>query len=180
MPVAAMEGGMTESDILWHGRPWIGPSVAFRAIGAVAMAVVAYLLLSMGGIQTLQLLSFPLYLWVFGAIGLAWLASLAGLLVLRASMKYTLRRSSMEVIRGIVGKRSLVVSPSAFSELEVDQGVVARMLNYGSLEVRSQGGQQLNLLLIRNPNEVSAKIREVMATPTVRIATDPPVAPVGK
>ena len=70
------------------------------------------------------------------------------------------------------------MSPSGFSELEVDQGMVGRMLNYGSLEVRSQGGQQLNLELIRNPREVSAKIRDVMTTPTVRIATDQPIAPI--
>lgn len=72
------------------------------------------------------------------------------------------------------------VSPSGFSELEMDQGIVARMLNYGTIEVRSQGGQQLKLELVRNPREVSAKIRDVMTTPTVRIATDQPVAPVTK
>ena len=163
-----------ESDVLWTGRPWITPAAVVRTVAVVVLAVLVYSLLSMAGLQFFELAALPLYLWAFGILGLAWLLSMSGLLVLRASQRYTLRRSSMEMARGILGKKSLVVSPSAFSELEVDQGMVGRMLNYGSLEVRSQGGQQLNLVLIRNPNEVSAKIRDVMATPTVRVATDSP------
>ncbi len=167
-----------ESDVLWSGRPWITPAAVLRTAGVVIIAIIVYLLLSMLGLVGIQILSYPLYFWVFGVLALAWLLSLAGLLVRRASLSYVLRRSSLEVQRGIAGRKSLVVSPSGFSELEVDQGVVGRILNYGSLEVRSQGGQQLNLELIRNPSEVSAKIREVMSTPTVRIATNQPVSPV--
>lgn len=164
-----------EPDVLWTGRPWITPTVAIRTAEVIILAALAYDLLSVEGLATFGVLSFPLFLWVIGILGLAWAFSLAGLLVRRASLRYTLRRSSIEVRRGILGKRSLVVSPSAFSELEVDQGIVGRMLDYGSLEVRSQGGQQLNLVLIRSPNEISAKIRGVMTTPTVRLANDPPV-----
>ena len=169
-----------ETDVLWAGRPWITPAVAIRTVAVIILAALGYFLLSMAGLQAIGLLSFPLYLWAFGILGLAWILSLAGLLAQRASLSYTLRRSSMEMTRGIFGRKSLVVSPSGFSELEVDQGIMGRLLNYGSLEVRSQGGQQLNLVLIRSPNDVSAKIREVMATPTVRVATDPPAAPLEK
>jgi hypothetical protein len=169
-----------ESDVLWSGRPWIRLSIVFRTIALVLVAVLAYVLLSMLGLLTFQFLTLPLYLWVYGLMALAWLLSLARLLVRRASSSYVLRRSSLEVVKGIAGKKSLLVSPSGFSELEVDQGIVARMLDYGSLEVRSQGGQQLNLELVRNPRKVSAKIRDVMTTPTVRVATDQPVAPITK
>jgi uncharacterized membrane protein YdbT with pleckstrin-like domain len=164
-----------DNDLIWSGRPWIGPSLALRTIGAIVvgfLAIVALLDLDVG----FSLLGFPLYVWVLLIIAVAWLASITGLLVLRASSKYVLRRSSMEVDRGIVSRRSLVISPSAFSELEVDQGVVGRMLNYGSLEVRSQGGQQLNLRLIHDPNGVSSKIRDAMTIPTVRLAKDEPAA----
>jgi hypothetical protein len=164
-----------ESDILWSGRPWIGPSVVLRTIALALVGVLVCVLLYMLGF-----LKFPLYLWVLGPVALAWLLSLASLLVRRASLSYVLRRGSLEVVKGIVGRKSLVVSPSGFSELEMDQGIVARMLNYGTIEVRSQCGQQLNLQLVRNPREVSAKIRDVMSTPTVRIATDQPVAPITK
>lgn len=164
-----------ESDVLWRGRPWIRPSVALRTVALVLVAVLAFVVLYMLG-----KLTYPLYLWVSGLVALAWLLSLVPLLVRRASLRYVLRRGSLEVVKGIVGRKTLIVSPSGFSELEVDQGIMGRMLNYGSLEVRSQGGQQLNLELIRNPREVSAKIRDVMTTPTVRIATDQPVPPLSK
>jgi membrane protein YdbS with pleckstrin-like domain len=169
-----------ESDVLWKGRPWIRPSVLLRTVALVLIAVLAFVFLSMLGKLTYQPLWVPLYLWVSGLVALAWLLSLVPLLIRRASSRYVLRRGSLEVVKGIVRKKSLVVSPSGFSELEMDQGIVGRMLDYGSLEVRSQGGQQLNLELVRNPREVSAKIRDVMTTPTVRVATDQPVSPLTK
>jgi uncharacterized membrane protein YdbT with pleckstrin-like domain len=161
-----------EKDAVWTGRPWVGPSIAIRTFGFVVGGILAFALLSVLGSLTFPILMVPLYVWVLGIFGIAWLISVAGLLILRASYTYVLRQSSIEVNQGIVRKRFLVVSPSAFSELETDQGILGRMLNYGSLEVRSQGGQQLNLILIRNPKGVSAKIRDVMAVPTVRIARD--------
>lgn len=161
-----------EEDVVWSGRPWIRPSLVARTIGVVVVGFVAFAVLSAMGALTLSILGVSLSDWVVVALAFAWLASMAGLLVMRASFTYVLRHSSVEIDHGIVSKRSLVVSPSAFSELEVDQGVIGRMLNYGSLEVRSQGGQQLNFMLIRDPRAVSAKIRGVMTVPTVRIARD--------
>ena len=159
-----------EKDIVWTGRPWVGPSIAIRTFAFAVGGFLALTLLSALGSLALSILEVPLYIWVLGILGVAWLVSVVGLLILRASYTYVLRQSSIEVNQGIVRKRFLVVSPSAFSELETDQGIVGRMLNYGSLEVRSQGGQQLNLILIRDPKGVSARIRDVMTVPTVRIA----------
>ena len=161
-----------KKDAVWTGRPWISPAIAFRTLAAIVGGFLAVVFLSLFGALTSPILTVPLYVWALGIIGIAWLISIMGLLVLRASYRYVLRPSSVEVDQGIVRRKYLVVSPSGFSELEVDQGIVGRMLNYGSLEVRSQGGQQLNLMLIRNPKEVSMKIRNVMTVPTVRIAKD--------
>jgi len=161
-----------EKEVIWTGRPWIGPALAVRTVVAVVGGLLVSVLLAGMGALTSPILAVPLYVWVLGIIGLAWLTSIMGLIVLRASYRYVLRQSSIEVDQGIVRRRFLVVSPSAFSELEVDQGLVGRMLNYGSLEVRSQGGQQLNLFLVRNPKGVSVKIRGVMTIPTVRIAKE--------
>jgi uncharacterized membrane protein YdbT with pleckstrin-like domain len=171
-----------EKDAIWTGRPWVGPALAVRTFAAIIGSFLALELLSALGALTSTILTVPLYVWVLGILGIAWLVSITGMLVLRASYRYVLRQSSVEVDQGIVRRRYLVVSPSAFSELEVDQGIVGRMLNYGSLEVRSQGGQQLNLMLIRNPKEVSLKVRNVMTVPTVRIAKDEPMiaAPAGQ
>ncbi|MDG6983105.1 MAG: PH domain-containing protein [Nitrososphaerota archaeon] len=164
-----MEG---DKDVVWSGRPWIGPSAVARTIGAALAAVVAFVALSALGLLGLSVLGIPLFAIAAGILAFAWLASIAGLIVMRASYRYVLRQSSVEVDRGIVSRRSLVVSPSAFAELEVEQGVMGRMMNYGSLEVRSQGGQQLNLWLIRDPKGVSTRIREVMTVPTVKVARD--------
>jgi membrane protein YdbS with pleckstrin-like domain len=161
-----------EKDAVWTGRPWVAPSIAIRTFAFVVGGFLALTLISALGSLTFPILEVPLFIWVLGILGLAWLVSVLGLLILRASYTYVLRQSSIEVNQGIVRKRFLVVSPSAFSELETDQGMMGRMLNYGSLEVRSQGGQQLNLILIRDPKGVSAKIRDVMTVPTVRIAKD--------
>ncbi len=167
-----MLGMGQEADVIWSGRPWIGPALIVRTAGAVVGGFLMLAVLSALGITGFPLLMVPLYVWVVGFIAVAWLASVVGLVVMRASFRYILRQSSMEVDQGIARKRFLVVSPSAFSELELDQGIVGRLLNYGSLEVRSQGGQQLNLMLIRDPKGVSAKIRGAMTIPTVRIARD--------
>ena len=161
-----------DQEVIWSGKPWIGPSVAGRTIGVIVLALIFYVILSVLGLLTLSVFARPLYVWALGALALVWLVSVVGLVLLRASRTYTLRRSSFQIEEGIAGKMLLVVSPSAFSELEVDQGVMGRMLDYGSLEVRSQGGQQLNLRLIRDPRGVSARIREVMTVPTVRVARD--------
>jgi uncharacterized membrane protein YdbT with pleckstrin-like domain len=163
-----------EADVIWSGRPWIGPSLVLRTILAIVIGILVLLGLSPLGVLTYSLLAAPIYVWVVGILTIAWLASLAGLMVMRASFRYVLRQNSVQVDQGIARKKSLIVSPSGFSELEVDQGIAGRLLNYGSLEVRSQGGQQLNLKLIRGPKEVSAKIRNVMTTPTVRIVKDEP------
>ena len=159
-------------DVVWSDRPWIGPATALRTIGVVVAGAVLFAALDSVGVLSLPVLGAPAYFWVAVVLALAWFASMAGLLVMRTSYRYVLRQSSVEVERGIAKKRLLVVSPSAFSELEVDQGIVGRILEYGRLEVRSQGGQQQNFRLIRDPKGVAVKIREVMTVPTVRIATD--------
>jgi uncharacterized membrane protein YdbT with pleckstrin-like domain len=161
-----------EADVIWSGKPWVGPSVALRSVVAVAVGIVAFAVLSSLGMLSSPILTVPVYVWALGILAFAWLASLARLLVLRASLNYVLRRSSVEVYRGIARKRTLIVSPSGFSELELDQGILGRVLDYGSIEVRSQGGQQLNLRLIRDPKGVAGRIRDVMTVPTVRIAKD--------
>ncbi len=159
------------TEILWTARPWVVPSLILRTIAFIVAGLVIALLLAPLATD-FTFIPLGIYFWTGVVIGLGWLISLGGLLLRRASFQYVLRPSSLEVKQGIARKKSLIVSPSGFSELEIDQGLVARMLNYGSLEVRSQGGQQLNLMLVRDPATVSSKIRSVMTIPTVRIAED--------
>ena len=162
-----------DADVVWSGRPWITPALVARTIVVAVVAVVLTVLISMVG-PIPSLLGFSVYAVLYLILGLVWVFSLLGLLMKRASLRYTLRQSSMELEQGIARKRSLTVSPSGFSELEVDQGIMGRILNYGSVEVRAQGGQQLNLELIKDPKDVTTKIRNVMSMPTVRIAKDSP------
>jgi uncharacterized membrane protein YdbT with pleckstrin-like domain len=170
----------TESEVVWEGRPWITPTLSIRTIAMFLVGLLLAVLMQGLGLLTRLMFGVPLYIWLGSLLALAWFASLASLLVLRASFDYVLRRNSIEINRGIASKKLLVVSASGFSELETDQGIVGRILNYGSVEVRSQGGQQLNLRLIRDPQGVSRSIRDVMTTPTVRISPDQPPNPVSK
>jgi membrane protein YdbS with pleckstrin-like domain len=160
----------SDPEAVWTGRPWIVPSAAARTVGAVALSILAVLAISMVGALGFTLLTVPLYAWVLLLVWLGWAASIGGLLVLRASWRYTLMQSVLEVRQGIARKKTLMISPSGFSELEVDQGIIARLMHYGTLEVRSQGGQRVTLELVRNPDYVSAVIRDVMTVPTVRLA----------
>jgi uncharacterized membrane protein YdbT with pleckstrin-like domain len=168
----------SESEVVWEGRPWITPTLCLRTIAIFLVGLLLAVLLQLSGLLTLSMIGVPLYIWLGSVFALAWLVNLASLLILHASFAYVLRRNSIEINRGIANKKLLVVSASGFSELETDQGIVGRILNYGSVEVRSQGGQQLNLKLIRDPQSVSRSIRDVMTTPTVRISPDQPSNPV--
>lgn len=161
-----------EAEVLWTGRPWIGPALVLRTVGVIIVAIILSYLLALAGFFFTPIGVFPLFLLLYGLLGLVWILMVIGLFVKRASYQYVLRHTTLEVNQGIARRKQLVVSPTGFSELEVDQGIVGRMLNYGSIEVRSQGSQQLNLSLIRSPKDVAAKIRDVMSTPTVRVAKD--------
>ena len=108
-------------------------------------------------------------MWTFLAFVVIWLISVFELLIVRASHTYILRQDGLEVKRGIIRLQSFVVTPSGFGDLLVFQSVGGRIFGYGDLTVNSQGERQTQLQLVRSPNTVADKMRDIMGKPIVRL-----------
>ena len=93
-------------------------------------------------------------------------------MILRASYKYVLRQSSMDIARGIITKKTYTLSAAGFSDLEVIQGVGDRLLNMGAIVMETDSRKDLRLIMIRDPTRVASRIKQVMTTPMVRLAPE--------
>ncbi len=159
-------------DIVWMGKPWIVPSVVYRTIVvAVVAAVVVWLEIFFGVVNTTSFLGVGIVFWTSLVFFIIWIGSLLHLVLLRASNTYILRNDSLEIRTGILTSRSAVITSSGFSDLEVIRSVSARMLNMGDIIIRTQSETDSNkmMVMVRNPLNVGGQIREVMAHPIVRI-----------
>lgn len=161
--------------MFWQGHPWVVP----RLIAGTTVLVVIGLVLTLAevrlGVAMLRATSIPVLGWTYGVMGIVWLLSALGLAILRASHKYVLRQSSLEVGQGILSRKIYTLSAAGFSDLEVIQGIGGRMLNMGDIQLETDSSRDLRMVMIRDPMGVASRIRQVMATPMVRIA--PEVAP---
>jgi uncharacterized membrane protein YdbT with pleckstrin-like domain len=163
-------------SVVWTGKPWIVPGVVTRTVLALVIAVVvSWVELSLDIAHriapNLQISNTTIILWIDLVVLLLWTLSLLHLLLLRASSTYLLRNDSLEIRHGILISRSVVLSPSGFSDLEVVRSIPGRIMNSGDIIIRTQSETESNLMMkrIRDPMNVAAKIREVMARPIVRI-----------
>ncbi|HVP41630.1 MAG TPA: PH domain-containing protein [Candidatus Krumholzibacteriaceae bacterium] len=161
---------MNTRSLIWAGKPWILPSALVRSIVIFIVAVVvSWLEFSYLAGMTDPILKMPILLWTGLVFFIVWVASLAHLLLLRASNTYILRNDGLEVRYGIVSSKSFVLSPSGFSDLEVIRSVSGRIIGIGDMVVRTQGERDVKMVRVRHPLEVADKIRQVMARPIVRI-----------
>jgi hypothetical protein len=74
----------------------------------------------------------------------------------------------MEVERGILSKRNIVLSTGGFSDMQVIRSITGRLLNVGDIIIRSEGEHDLRLKKIRKPVEIMGQIRDVMSRPLVK------------
>jgi hypothetical protein len=167
------------SEVDWEGHPWMLPSFIVLTVEAAALAIIlsagefagnlAYR--RIGPLSLIDItLGFVLFLWLVGTIRLA---------IQRASNKYTLRGSSLEIQRGLLGKRIFTVSAAGFSDLEVIKSITGRILNMGTIMIETDSDRDLRLIKVRDPVRIAALIRQVMTVPVVRVAAPgPPAAPV--
>lgn len=158
---------------LWTGRPWILPNAIARTILIIVLAVVV-VWLEFAVVAPLPAI-FGVQIWmltllVFLAV---WVVSLIPLLLLRSSNRYTLRRGSLEVKTGIASTKNFVLSPSGFSDLEVTQSVIGRMVNYGDITIHTQSERIATMKMVKDPNSVASQIRDTMGRPIVRIEGQP-------
>jgi uncharacterized membrane protein YdbT with pleckstrin-like domain len=158
----------TNGDILWSGRPWIIPQVVGITIFIVALGIIAAWLEFMLQLSTPFMPGIWLFLGTFLVLGVVWLALVLRYLLQRATEKYTLRRIGVEVERGIISKRNIVLSTGGFSDMQVIRSLTGRLLNVGDIVIRSEGEHDLRLKKIRKPVETMQQIRDVMSRPLVK------------
>ncbi len=161
-----------ESEVVWSDRPWILPGVAFRWIFGLGVGVLLSGIEVELDLASSSLFSLPLILVTNLAVLAVLLLVSLRLVVLRASNSYTLRQSSLEMETGIGGKKLITISAAGFSDLEVSRGVPGRILNVGTIRVRSDSGKELTLRRIRDPIKVSSMLRDTLSAPVVRLAKE--------
>ena len=168
-----MSTTVQSTTVVWSGRPWITPAAVARTILVFVLVAVFVWLESLDNVASSVLFGFPVWVWTVLVFLLIWLVSLVPLLLLRAAHRYTLRSGSLDVRTGIASLQSFVLSPSGFSDLEIDQSVMGRMLNYGDIVIHTQADRTAKMQKVRNPNSVAGQIRDYMGKPIVRIEGQP-------
>jgi uncharacterized membrane protein YdbT with pleckstrin-like domain len=158
------------AGIDWQGHPWMTPSLVWLSIEAIALAVVLAWGELLGHLAFRHIGSVPVLYATLAIIFLIWLVGSMRLAIIRATHKYTLRGSSLEIQQGLLSKRIFTVSAAGFSDLEVIKSITGRILNMGNIMVETDSHRDLRLINIRDPVKVAALIRQVMTVPTVRIA----------
>jgi uncharacterized membrane protein YdbT with pleckstrin-like domain len=153
----------SDRDIIWEGSPWVTPGLFALTAEAIVSAVgLSYAELDLN--VPLAILGVTLLI-----VAALWLAGAARLEFLARSTHYALRRSSLEVERGIVRKRLFAISAAGFSDLELSRGLVGRVLNTGDIVIETDSHRDVALVKVRDPIRVSGMIRQMMTVPLVRV-----------
>jgi uncharacterized membrane protein YdbT with pleckstrin-like domain len=158
-----------DNNIVWYGKPWMTPALVLRSVAVIAVFAITFFVEFYLGLISNSLLILPVWLLTAALFGVVWLVAILNPVILRASHTYTLRQDGLEVKRGILRQQTFIVTPQGFGDLLVNQSLIGRILDYGDLFVDSQGEKKTRLLLIRNPNGVADKMRDVMGKPIVRV-----------
>ncbi|CAN5514721.1 hypothetical protein BH11PSE7_BH11PSE7_06740 [soil metagenome] len=119
--------------------------------------------------------------WLMGAQGGSWLivalAALAvGLLVIISAV---IRRSTTELVltdrriitkRGLVSRNTVEMNLAKVESLQVNQGLMGRMFNYGDVSVVGTGSSLEPLYGISNPLELRKKLGAMSDVPPTKAA----------
>jgi len=161
------------NPVIWEGKPYILPNAIGRTITiAIITIVVLWLEFTFNVAFLATVSSIPLVAWTILVLILAWLLSIANLLLLRATNNYTLTRDGLQVRYGIITTKSFMVTPAGFSDLEVVRTLYSRIFNFGFIDIRTQGERNIRMVLVKDPVTASERIRSVMSRQTVRVETD--------
>ena len=156
--------------MIWEGSPWILPGLVGLTIAAAGLTIsltwVELAILNVGSLEFVGA--------TFAMIGLLWLVGAMRLALVKWSNNYALRASSLEVRRGILGKKIFTLSAAGFSDLEVIRSLSGRILNTGTIIMETNSERDLQLIRIRDPVKVSSMIRQVMTVPMVLVANESP------
>jgi uncharacterized membrane protein YdbT with pleckstrin-like domain len=159
-------------DVLWQGKPWIMPQIAWATIVVGILCILVVWLEIALGHAWVPVIGIALLIWTVIVFAVIWLIWVLRYVLERASEKYTLRKIGLEVERGILSKRNIVLSTGGFSDMQVYRSIIGRMLNVGDIVIRSEGEHDIRLRKIRNPKDTMDKIRDVMSRPLVKFSDE--------
>jgi uncharacterized membrane protein YdbT with pleckstrin-like domain len=159
------------SSVLWTGRPWIVPAAVARAIVVLVVGVLLVWVEYFTGTASETFFGLSIVLWTVLVFFLVWLVGLIGLLIERATNRYTLKNDSLEIQTGIATSRTVVLVASGFSDLEVIRGIAGRIFGYGDIVIRMQSERDSQKVMakVQDPLKVGEQIRYVMGRPVVRV-----------
>ena len=157
------------TNVVWAGKPWIVPAAVLRTVAVIVVAILFFWLELFNGVASEGIVGLPVWFWTFLVFGLIWLISVFELLIFRLSNSYVLRQDGLEIKRGIIRLHSIVVTPSGFGDMMVNQSLGGRIFGYGDIIVNSQGERETKLRLVHHPFKVSDMMRDIMGKPIVRI-----------
>ena len=163
------ESPKDSATVVWTSRPWVLPHALARTIVVFVAAAIVLWLETFANTAYTNILNIPVWTWTVILFLIAWLASLLPLAILSASHRYTLRSSSLEVKTGIASLKSFVLAPAGFSDLEIHQSLIERIVNIGDITIHTQAERMAVMQKVKNPNQVAGQIRDTMGKPTVRI-----------
>ena len=121
-------------------------------IGPVLLLVIAIIPLVISRRNAMLVLASILFV-----AGLIWLVARA---IARASAEFTVTNKRVVVKLGTIRRRAIEMLLSKVEEIAVDQGVVGRMLGYGTVVIVGTGGSKEVFMLIANPLEFRRQVQE--------------------
>jgi uncharacterized membrane protein YdbT with pleckstrin-like domain len=94
---------------------------------------------------------------IIAVTALIWITARA---IARASAEFTVTNKRVVVKLGTIRRRAIEMLLSKVEEIAVDQGVIGRVLGYGTLVIVGTGGSKEVFLLISSPLEFRRQVHE--------------------
>ena len=128
-----------DGDVIWVHRPWIIPSLVEETVMVVVVFLASYFVEVYFNTTYFPILGIPFFTLTGLALLSIWLVNAVHLLLVRSTSRYTLQRSGLEVKTGILRKNTVKVSPSNFSDVDVMQSDIGKIMGSGEMFVRIRG-----------------------------------------
>jgi uncharacterized membrane protein YdbT with pleckstrin-like domain len=154
-----------DGDVIWVHRPWIIPSLVEETVMVVIVFLASYFVEVYFDTTYFPILGIPFFTLTGLALLSIWLINAVHLLLVRSTSRYTLRRDGLEVKTGILRKNTVLVSTSNFSDVDVMQSYLGKIMGSGEMFVRIRGDHagEAKIRRVRDPFVLEKDIRRIMA-----------------
>ncbi len=104
------------------------------------------------------------YHWIIFCNLIAFLTLFITLIIKRRTTEFAITNKRVIIKRGWLSRRTLEMNLQKLEAINVDQGIFARMLGYGTIRIVGTGGTIETFPSIQNPLEFRKKFQEVSMT----------------